>query len=53
MDMTIKLWNKKTGELVRTLSDHSSTVSSVAFDNVDILASGSYDGTIKVWSKDS
>ena len=47
-DSTIKLWNKNTGGLLRTLS-HGSYVRSVAFDSNDILASGSSDSTIKLW----
>ncbi len=51
-DSTVKLWNKNTGELLRTLSGHDYTVTSVAFDANDILASGSdYDCTIKLWDK--
>ncbi len=52
-DGTIKLWNKNTGDLLRTLSGHGSCVESVAFeskakesfDNNDILASNSMDKT--------
>ena len=50
-DITIKLWNKNTGGLLRTLSGHGGSVRSVAFDSNDILASGSSDSTIKLWSK--
>ncbi len=48
-DRTIKLWNKNTGDLLRTLSGHYNLVQSVAFDSNDILASGSGDYTIKLW----
>ena len=47
-DSTIKLWDKNTGDLLRTLS-HGDWVESVAFDSNDILASGSGDRTIKLW----
>ncbi len=49
-DSTVKLWNKNTGELLRTLSGHDDTVTSVAFDASDMLASGSRDSTVKLWS---
>ncbi|MFB2893410.1 trypsin-like peptidase domain-containing protein [Aerosakkonemataceae cyanobacterium BLCC-F50] len=50
-DATIKLWNRNTGELLRTLKGHSGTISSLAIDPFGhILASGSYDGTIKIWN---
>ncbi len=50
-DRTIKLWNKNTGYLARTLRGHGNWVYSVAFDNNDILASGSVDSTIKLWGE--
>ena len=50
-DRTIKLWNKNTGGLLRTLSGNGNWVWSTAFDSNDILASGSEDGTIKLWGK--
>jgi WD40 repeat protein len=50
-DSTIKIWNRNTGELLRTLKGHSGTISSLAIDPFGhILASGSYDGTIKIWN---
>lgn len=50
-DATIKLWNRNSGELLRTLKGHSGTVSALAIDPFGhILASGSYDGTIKIWN---
>ena len=48
-DRTIKLWNKNTGNLLRTLRGHGNWVWTVAFDSNDILASGSRDNTIKLW----
>jgi WD40 repeat protein len=50
-DDTIKLWNKNTGDLLRNITGHGGTVWSVAFDKNDILASGSENGTIELWSK--
>ncbi len=50
-DHTIKLWNLATGEQIRTLTGHSSSVRSVAFSpDGKILVSGSLDRTIKVWN---
>jgi WD40 repeat protein len=43
-DTTIKM---------RTLNDQGSSVESVAFDSTYLLASGSYDRTVKLWNKQS
>ncbi len=51
-DRTIKLWNKNTGDLLRTLSGHGNWVGSVAFDSKDILASGDGSDTI-LWNKNT
>jgi WD40 repeat protein len=48
-DGTIKLWNKNNGDLLRTLPGHDGFIDSVAFDNNNMLASGSWDKTIKLW----
>jgi WD40 repeat protein len=48
-DKTIKIWNKNTGGLMRTLTGHSEQVETIAFDSTNLLASGSWDGTIKLW----
>lgn len=48
---SIKLWNRNTGELVRTLSAHSKSVNAIAISaDGKILASGSDDCTIKIWN---
>jgi len=43
-DGTVKLWNKNTGNLLRT---------SVTFDANDMIASGGHDMTIKLWNKNT
>jgi len=49
-DNTVKLWEVKTGDLLRTLSGHTNQVNSVVFSpDGHLLASGSGDGTIKLW----
>jgi WD40 repeat protein/uncharacterized caspase-like protein len=50
-DRAIKLWDLKTGELIRAISDaHAGAIWSVAIDpSGDKLISGSSDRTIKVW----
>ncbi len=47
----IKLWSLPDGELVSTLVGHTNEVTSIALNPTeDILASGSKDTTIKLWS---
>ena len=47
---TIKLWNVRTGELIRTLEGHSKTIFALAISpDGQTIYSGSLDGTIKVW----
>ena len=46
----IKIWNVRTGEMVRTLEGHSKAVVSLAISpDGQTIYSGSMDGTIKVW----
>lgn len=50
-DKTIKLWDAKTGKLIRTLFGHDSYVGTVKFSpDGRTLASGSFDRTIKLWN---
>ncbi|MBD2362737.1 trypsin-like peptidase domain-containing protein [Anabaena minutissima FACHB-250] len=51
LETTIKIWNIATGQVVRTLNDHSDYVASVAFSpDGRTLVSGSGDNTIKIWN---
>ena len=49
-DKTVKLWEARSGQLLRTLEGHQGAVPSVAFDaQGGTLASGSWDNTVKLW----
>ena len=52
-DRTVKIWNNSTSSnwpLITTYSQHSSWVRAMEWLDNDTLASGSEDGTIKLWS---
>ena len=50
-DGTIRLWNARTGEFIRTLTGHTDEVYSVSFSpDGNTLASGSEDGTIRIFN---
>lgn len=50
MDGTIKLWDVRSGRLIRTLEGHTASVLCLAFSpDGRTLASGSMDSTIKLW----
>jgi small GTP-binding protein len=50
-DGTVKLWKVPGGELLRTLEGHTGKVDTVTFSpNGRLLASGSVDNTIRIWS---
>jgi WD40 repeat protein len=53
-DSTIKIWNKKTGELVTTLTGHVRGVCCVAYSpHGGLLASGGDDGYVRLWDVSS
>ncbi len=52
-DRTIKLWYVEAGQLAKTLTGHTGSVMSLAFDPDGLLVSGSTDGTVKVWHPES
>jgi WD40 repeat protein len=50
-DKTIKLWDLRSGELLRTFSGHNAEVVTVAISrDGQTLASGSRDKTVKLWN---
>jgi WD40 repeat protein len=53
VDNTARMWNSKTGELVKTLKEHRSNVvhATMNFDGSRILTS-SWDSTAKIWNLD-
>src|ERR671932_616613 len=53
-DKTIKLWNLRTGKLLRTLTGHSDIVQAVTISpDGKLIASGSNDKTVKLWNLDT
>ncbi len=50
-DMTLKVWDCETGACLRTLSEHTDSVISLAIhSNRKHFASGSHDGAVIIWS---
>ena len=50
-DYTVKIWNLYLNwTLIRNYTGHSSMVTSFDFIDEDTIVSGSYDGSIKIWS---
>ncbi len=52
-DKTIKLWDIQTGQEIYTLTGHQLQVTSVAFSSQGILASASFDRSIRLWYPDT
>jgi WD40 repeat protein len=50
-DRTVKLWDVRSQTLLQTLEGHQDAVLSVVFDCTGDLLSGSLDGTIKRWNR--
>ncbi|ODV74641.1 ubiquitin-binding SDF ubiquitin ligase complex subunit MET30 [Cyberlindnera jadinii NRRL Y-1542] len=48
-DKTVKIWDVKTGALIRSLESHTQGVKTLAFDEQKLIT-GSLDNTIKVWN---
>ena len=48
-DSIIRIWDFKTGELIKQLTGHTWIVTSLAVLKNGYLASGSLDRTIKIW----
>ena len=48
-DSTVKVWNIKTGEEIRTLTGHTSGIRCLQFDD-NKLMTGSLDKTLKLWN---
>ncbi|NEO10483.1 MAG: protein kinase, partial [Moorea sp. SIO3I8] len=49
-DKTVKIWHPGSGELLYTLTDHLSAVTTVAISHDGAtIASSSQDNTIKIW----
>ncbi|MCP5108989.1 MAG: hypothetical protein GY950_36740, partial [bacterium] len=53
-DNTVKLWETRSGRIIKTFTGHKGEVNSVAFspDNRRVV-SGSYDQTVKLWDVES
>ncbi|MBD2088358.1 WD40 repeat domain-containing protein [Microcoleus sp. FACHB-1515] len=50
-DQTIKLWDVETRECLQTLEGHSAPIVSIRFRADGLLASSSFDTTIRIWDQ--
>ena len=48
-DTTIKIWDCILGQLIRTLSSHTKSVTCIRWGGEGLIYSSSQDRTIKVW----
>ena len=50
-DETVKIWDIRVPDALKTINAHSEPITSVAFNGYDgtVLASGSYDGLLRLW----
>ena len=48
-DSTVKVWDSRTGDLLRSFRGHTGLVSTMAFLDDRTLITGSRDRTIKFW----
>ena len=48
-DTTIKIWNTKTGTVIKTITGHADWVDALALLPDNKLASGSGDASIIIW----
>ena len=49
----IRVWDTVSGNCVKTLKGHTKFVCSLAFRDDGLLASGSADGSIKLWNSET
>ncbi len=48
-----KIWDTNTGKLIKSLGGHSRIVRLSRFSPIDdLIATGSYDGTVRIWKKE-
>ncbi len=52
-DYRIDLWEVQTGAALRSFQGHQAAVTGLAFDNLDRLASVSYDKTTRLWNMET
>lgn len=48
-DLTVRVWEMNRGKLLHTL-EHANPVTSVTWSDATTLASGSYDGFVRIWN---
>jgi WD40 repeat protein len=48
-DRTVRLWDPATGKTRTTLKGHAASVWALSFSKDGVLATGAFDGTVKLW----